>query len=157
LLTVEAYEYVLDATPMFLALLILNFTHPGRIISGPDASWPRPSRKEKKELKRQRKAEKAARKAGTYYPTTGSNSEEDLTHNRNSAMAEETPLNSLRYQEEGGQHPYTAPASPPAAAVEHGHYDNFPPVTAHYPVHEHDYQPPSSRWDGYSSYDHARS
>lgn len=63
LLTHEAYEYVLDALPMFLALVVLNFTHPGRIINGPDASWPRLSRREKKGLKRQKKAEKAARKA----------------------------------------------------------------------------------------------
>lgn len=141
---------------MFLALVVLNFTHPGRIISGPDASWPRLSRKEKKELKRQQKAEKDARKKGLYYPGTGSNSEEDLVdrkNNNNRNPAEETPLNSLRYQEEGGQHPYTAPASPPAAAAVD--YD-IPPVAAYYPVHEHDYQPPSSRWDGYSSYDHAR-
>lgn len=65
LLTHEAYEYVLDALPMFLALVVLNVTHPGRIINGPEASWPRLSRREKKELKRQRKAEKAARKAAS--------------------------------------------------------------------------------------------
>ncbi|KAL1964502.1 hypothetical protein VTN77DRAFT_6928 [Rasamsonia byssochlamydoides] len=62
LITHEAYEYVLDALPMFLALAVLNFTHPGRIINGPDASWPRLSRREKKALKQQRKAEKAARR-----------------------------------------------------------------------------------------------
>jgi hypothetical protein len=64
LITHESYEYVLDATPMFLALLVLNFTHPGRIINGPDSSWPRLSRAEKKELKRQKKADKAVRRAG---------------------------------------------------------------------------------------------
>lgn len=159
MLTHEAYEYVLDATPMFLALVALNFTHPGRIISGPDASWPRLSRKQKKELKRQRKAEKDARKKGIYYPDTNSNSDEDLVHHdRVSGMAEQqTPLNMLRYQEEGGHHPYTTAPPPPAAAVDHGHYDDVPPVSAYYPVHEHDYQAASGRWEGYSSYDHARS
>jgi hypothetical protein len=53
-LTHEAYTYVLDALPMFLALAVLNFTHPARIINGPQSSWPRLSRKQKKEMKRQK-------------------------------------------------------------------------------------------------------
>lgn len=146
MLTHEAYEYVLDASPMFLALVALNVAHPGRVMSGPASSWPRLSRKEKKELKRQKKAEKAARKAGVYYPdnNTGSNSDENLMH-RNDGEAEEMPLNSLRYQEEGGQHSYI-----PSTA----HYDNIPSV--YYPEHEHEHEH-TSRYEGYSSYDHARS
>lgn len=61
-LTQEAYEYVLDATPMFLALLILNVIHPGRVLQGPDSEFPRVSRKEKKRIKREKKEAKRAEK-----------------------------------------------------------------------------------------------
>ncbi|KUL82894.1 hypothetical protein ZTR_08998 [Talaromyces verruculosus] len=56
----EAYEYGLDAAPILLAVFTLNFTHPGRILNGPESSWPHLSRREKRELKRQKKAAKAA-------------------------------------------------------------------------------------------------
>ncbi|KAJ5101777.1 hypothetical protein NUU61_003999 [Penicillium alfredii] len=63
----EAYEYVLDATPMFLTLAILNVFHPGRILQGPDSAFPKLSRKEKKfqkeQKKQQKKEEKAQKKA----------------------------------------------------------------------------------------------
>jgi hypothetical protein len=62
ILTHEFYEYLFDAVPMLLALATLNFTHPGRIIQGPSASWPRVGRKEKKETKRKRRERKAAEK-----------------------------------------------------------------------------------------------
>ncbi|KAA8651149.1 hypothetical protein EYZ11_009425 [Aspergillus tanneri] len=54
-LTHEWYEYVWDAVPMFLALLVLNLVHPGLILQGPDSEFPRLSREEKKKLKEERK------------------------------------------------------------------------------------------------------
>lgn len=63
LLTSEAYPYVLDALPMFLALVVLNIFHPGRVLQGPDSEFPRLSRAEKKRIKREKKEMKAARKA----------------------------------------------------------------------------------------------
>ncbi|KAJ4357099.1 hypothetical protein N0V95_002755 [Ascochyta clinopodiicola] len=59
----EAFVYALDATPMFLALLLLSVMHPGRVLIGPDSDFPRLSRKEKKILKQEKKAMKQARKA----------------------------------------------------------------------------------------------
>lgn len=53
---------MLDATPMFLALLILNVIHPGRVLQGPDSEFPRVSRKEKKRIKREKKEAKRAEK-----------------------------------------------------------------------------------------------
>jgi hypothetical protein len=41
----EAYQYGLDSVPMLLALVVLNFIHPGRIMSGKDSDLP--SRKER--------------------------------------------------------------------------------------------------------------
>jgi RTA1 like protein len=61
--THEAYEYGLDALPMLLALIILNFAHPGRVLHGPESEFPRLSREEKKMLKQEKKQMKAARKA----------------------------------------------------------------------------------------------
>ncbi|PLB54013.1 hypothetical protein P170DRAFT_469485 [Aspergillus steynii IBT 23096] len=57
-LTTESYEYVLDAAPMFLALLALNVFHPGHVLRGPRSDFPRLTRAEKKELKRQKKERK---------------------------------------------------------------------------------------------------
>ncbi|KAH6879318.1 RTA1 like protein-domain-containing protein [Alternaria rosae] len=42
----EAYQYGLDSVPMLLALVLLNFLHPGRIMPGKDSDLP--SRKERK-------------------------------------------------------------------------------------------------------------
>ncbi|KAF1352816.1 hypothetical protein EJ07DRAFT_168726 [Lizonia empirigonia] len=68
----EAFVYVFDATPMFLALL-LSVIHPGRILVGPQSDFPRLSHKEKKIakqkkklLKQEMKAEKRRRKTGGY-------------------------------------------------------------------------------------------
>lgn len=38
--TQEAYFYVLEAGPMFLAIVGFNIVHPGRIITGPNAKMP---------------------------------------------------------------------------------------------------------------------
>lgn len=56
----EVYAHGLDATPILLALLTLNFTHSGRILNGPESSWPHLSHREKRELKRQKKPATAA-------------------------------------------------------------------------------------------------
>jgi len=42
----EAYQYVFDSLPMFLALVIYNVVHPGRIMPGKKSDFP--SRKERK-------------------------------------------------------------------------------------------------------------
>lgn len=44
----EAYQYCLDTLPMFVALALLNFVHPGRIMPGKESDMP--SRKQRKEL-----------------------------------------------------------------------------------------------------------
>jgi hypothetical protein len=54
--------YILDAVPMFLATLVLCFFHPGRLLQGPDSSFPKLSRKEKKRIKQEKKEQKKARK-----------------------------------------------------------------------------------------------
>lgn len=61
-LTTESYEYVLDATPMFLALLVLNVFHPGHILRGPRSDFPRRTRAEKKEIRRQKKEQNMEKK-----------------------------------------------------------------------------------------------
>lgn len=58
----EAFEYVLDAAPMFLALLALNVFHPGHILQGPRSDFPRLTRGEKKILKQQKKERSVERK-----------------------------------------------------------------------------------------------
>ncbi|KIA75996.1 hypothetical protein HK57_00173 [Aspergillus ustus] len=72
----EWFEYVWDAAPMFLALMILNVVHPGRVLRGPDSEFPRLSRREKKQLKRERKeakgAEREERKRRKYHQKHGS-------------------------------------------------------------------------------------
>jgi len=50
----EAYSYALDAFPMMVALLLLAIFHPGRVLQGPQSQLP--SRKERREAKKQRKA-----------------------------------------------------------------------------------------------------
>ncbi|KAE8445853.1 hypothetical protein EG329_012776 [Mollisiaceae sp. DMI_Dod_QoI] len=42
----EAYMYCLDSVPMFIALVLLNVTHPGNIMPGKESDMP--SRKERK-------------------------------------------------------------------------------------------------------------
>ncbi|KAF4220815.1 hypothetical protein CNMCM8980_000398 [Aspergillus fumigatiaffinis] len=84
ILTHEAYEYVLDAAPMFLALLILNVIHPGRVLQGPDSEFPKVSRQEKKRIKQEKREAKRAEK-------------ERKKHGRN----KEGPFESLSIQEEG--------------------------------------------------------
>ena len=42
----EAYQYVLDSTLMFIALVLFNIVHPGRIMPGKESDFP--SRKQRK-------------------------------------------------------------------------------------------------------------
>ncbi|RHZ73718.1 hypothetical protein CDV55_108388 [Aspergillus turcosus] len=86
ILTHEAYEYVLDATPMFLALLVLNVIHPGRVLQGADSEFPKVSTQEKKRIKREKKEAKRAEKEGK-------------KNGRGKNM--EAPFESLSIQEEG--------------------------------------------------------
>lgn len=64
LLIHEGYPLGLDATPILIALVLLNIMHPGFVLRGPESEFPKLSRKEKKALKEQKKQAKKARKAG---------------------------------------------------------------------------------------------
>ncbi|KAG0645997.1 putative lipid transporter atnI [Hyphodiscus hymeniophilus] len=58
----EAYFMALDALPMFVAIVLMNVVHPGRILQGEGSEFPRMTRKERKEAKRIRREEKALAK-----------------------------------------------------------------------------------------------
>jgi hypothetical protein len=59
----EAYLLALDATPMFIGILLFNLVHPGRILVGEGSEFPKgPTRKEKKEAKRVKREAKKAQK-----------------------------------------------------------------------------------------------
>ncbi|KAF2736060.1 hypothetical protein EJ04DRAFT_551582 [Polyplosphaeria fusca] len=58
LLENEFYMYVLDAVPMFIALLALNLVHPGRVLVGPESNY----HEGKKAFKAHKKADKRAAK-----------------------------------------------------------------------------------------------
>jgi len=60
--THEVYFYCLEALPMFLALFLMNITHPGRTLVGPDSEFPKKTRQERKEEKRAKKEAKNAKK-----------------------------------------------------------------------------------------------
>lgn len=71
---------------MFLALLVLNVIHPGRVLQGPDSEFPKVSRQEKRRIKREKKEAKRAEK-------------ERKKNGRGKNM--EAPFESLSIQEEG--------------------------------------------------------
>lgn len=87
ILTHEWFEYVLDAAPMFLALAALNFTHPGRILQGPDSEFPKVTRAEKKQ---QKMLKKMATEQG----------KKDLSRDSADEADENIPLNSPVTQEQ---------------------------------------------------------
>lgn len=63
----EWYGYVWDATPMFLALLVLNIIYPGKILQGPRADFKQEDKAikmAKKEKKAEKKRQKQERKYG---------------------------------------------------------------------------------------------
>ncbi|KAG9235152.1 RTA1 domain protein [Amylocarpus encephaloides] len=63
LATTEVYFYVLDAVPMWLALVAWNIIHPGLVLEGPESEFPKkPSRREKNKVKRANKEAKKAMK-----------------------------------------------------------------------------------------------
>lgn len=47
---------------MFIALVLLNVVHPGRVLQGPESEFPRVSRAEKKRVKMEKKQAKRERK-----------------------------------------------------------------------------------------------
>ncbi|KAJ5635962.1 uncharacterized protein N7484_009275 [Penicillium longicatenatum] len=65
-LTHEVYEYVFDAVPMFLALVLLNVFHPGRNLQGPDSKFIKITRAEKKEKARAAKMGKEQKARGSW-------------------------------------------------------------------------------------------
>lgn len=86
----EAPFYILEATPMFLALLLLNIYHPSRFIVGPDGEFPKNTKKadkkaakkaEKQDRKDNKRMAKAEKKAAKKY---GQKSEAYLMSSRNS-------------------------------------------------------------------------
>ncbi|KAL2851171.1 hypothetical protein BJY01DRAFT_245107 [Aspergillus pseudoustus] len=60
----EVLEYIFDSMPMFFALIIFNVAHPGKILVGPDAEWP-------KVIKEEKKASKRAKNEGRLAANTG--------------------------------------------------------------------------------------
>lgn len=59
----ENYTFFLDGLPMFLALILLNALHPGRVLRGRDSEFPRLTREEKKGRKQEKKGRKRQKKA----------------------------------------------------------------------------------------------
>lgn len=58
----ELFPYIFDAAPMFVALLLLNILHPGKILVGAESEFPKKTKAEKKAAKEQKKAAKAEKK-----------------------------------------------------------------------------------------------
>lgn len=56
---------------MFLALVALNIFHPGHVLRGPDSTFPKQTRAEKKELKARKKAIKMEKKRERQYGSQG--------------------------------------------------------------------------------------
>ncbi|PLB46365.1 hypothetical protein P170DRAFT_477246 [Aspergillus steynii IBT 23096] len=85
-LTHEWYEYVWDAAPLFIAIVLMNIFHPGCVLQGPDSEFPKLSRKEKKQIKREKKEAKKTLKESRKKAKLGNGIE----------------FEQLRRQEEGG-------------------------------------------------------
>jgi hypothetical protein len=62
MLSNEAYVYCLDASPMFLALLLFSIMHPRRALVGPESEFPRLSRREKMMMKQEKRVLKQEKK-----------------------------------------------------------------------------------------------
>jgi hypothetical protein len=54
----EAYFYCLDGLPMFIACVLLNIVHPGKVLQGEGSEFPRLTRAEKKAAKAAKKEAK---------------------------------------------------------------------------------------------------
>ncbi|KAF7542950.1 hypothetical protein G7046_g10086 [Stylonectria norvegica] len=72
ILSNEAYPFGLDASPMLIALVLVNVVHPGFFLKGPDSDFPKITRSDKKQMKRQAKAEKRHQKAAKEARKNGS-------------------------------------------------------------------------------------
>jgi len=60
----EEYQYIFDSTLMFIALVLFNVFHPGRMMPGKESNWPK--RKERKAMKKA--GETPQGRAGEYQP-----------------------------------------------------------------------------------------
>ncbi|KAF5713375.1 phospholipid-translocating ATPase [Fusarium mundagurra] len=89
LLIHEEYPLGLDATPMLIALVLLNIMHPGFVLRGPDSEFPKLSRKEKKAIKQQRKMEKKQAKVAKKAHKTGAQELKNLSYERQSNSSRE--------------------------------------------------------------------
>ena len=58
----EAFVYALDATPVFLTLLLLSVMHSGHVLVGPGSDFPRLSRKGGDVLKQEKNTRKQEKK-----------------------------------------------------------------------------------------------
>ncbi|KAF2102283.1 hypothetical protein NA57DRAFT_64807 [Rhizodiscina lignyota] len=65
----EVFMYIFDTTPMWIAILLFNIMHPGRIMPGKESDLP-----SRKEYKAEKKAAKAAKKAGKSILSDGTSS-----------------------------------------------------------------------------------
>ncbi|KAF5707465.1 phospholipid-translocating ATPase [Fusarium globosum] len=79
LLIHEEYPLGLDATPILIALVLLNIMHPGFVLRGPDSEFPKLSRKERKAIKQQKKMEKKQAKEAKKARKTGAQELKNLS------------------------------------------------------------------------------
>ncbi|KAG7415063.1 RTA1 like protein-domain-containing protein [Fusarium sp. MPI-SDFR-AT-0072] len=89
LLIHEEYPLGLDATPILIALVLLNIMHPGFVLRGPDSEFPKLSRKEKKALKQQKKMEKKQAKEAKKARKTGAQELKNLSYEGQSNSSNE--------------------------------------------------------------------
>ncbi|KAI1011154.1 hypothetical protein LB504_002458 [Fusarium proliferatum] len=89
LLIHEEYPLGLDATPILIALVLLNIMHPGFVLRGPDSEFPKLSRKEKKAIKQQKKMEKKQAKEAKKARKTGAQELKNLSYEGQSISSNE--------------------------------------------------------------------
>ncbi|KAF4496485.1 phospholipid-translocating ATPase [Fusarium agapanthi] len=89
LLIHEEYPLGLDATPILIALVLLNIMHPGFVLRGPDSEFPKLSRKEKKAIKQQKKMEKKRAKEAKKARKTGAQEPKNLSYEGQSNSSNE--------------------------------------------------------------------
>ncbi|PWY66716.1 RTA1 domain protein [Aspergillus heteromorphus CBS 117.55] len=82
LTTKEAFFYCLECVPIFSAMVIWNIWHPGRLMRGPESEFPKKIKISRKERKRMKREEKAQRKNGG----KNGNYENPLTQSSDEAM-----------------------------------------------------------------------
>jgi hypothetical protein len=76
----EVPFYVLEALPMWVALVLWNVWHPGKILVGPDSEFPTKSRAQKRGEKAEKKAEKALKKEEKAQKKRDKKMDKMLTH-----------------------------------------------------------------------------